>query len=187
MLWKQTHLPTTFRSELFILSSVVSFILSRWVYYKCLCSLFHCSVQNINLLRLWPLCGKAGKEGEYSMLCILHTSLLQIQGPSWTPCTENHLKDFIRAHSGETMQTTIFKDWLNLETITCCKLLVSKTALKKRKLFQKQTADGRARRLKHLKTCKPLCKLRKKTISLRFGTVLKALAGNCRPRQSMEH
>lgn len=80
------------------------------------------------------LCGEAGKEGEYSMLYIFHTSVLQIQGPSWTPCTENPLKDFIRAHSGETMQTTIFNDWLNLETITYSKLLVCKTALKKKEI-----------------------------------------------------
>lgn len=84
------------------------------------------------------------------MLHILHTSLLQIQGPGWTPCAENPLKDFIRGHSGVITQRTILNDWLNLETITYSKLLVCKTALKKRKLFQKQTADGRTR---HLKTC----------------------------------
>lgn len=112
------------------------------------------------------LCGKAGKEGEYNMLYVLHISVLQIQGPSWTLCTENPLKDFIRAYSGETMQTTIFNYWLNLETITYSKLLSVKQPWKKRKLFQKQTATGRTRCPKHLKTCDPCIKIEKTKQSL---------------------
>lgn len=65
-----------------------------------------------------------------------------------------------------TMQTTSFNDWFNLEIITYSKLLVCKTALKKRKLFQKQTADGRIRHLKHLKSCNPCVRIEKTKQSL---------------------
>lgn len=99
-----------------------------------------------------------------SSLYILHTSAnpkSRLNSLYWNP-----LKDFIRAHSGEIMQTTIFNDWLNIKTITYSKLLVSKTALNKRKLFQKQTADRRTRSLKHLKICNPCIRIEKTKQSL---------------------